>query len=145
MVTHKTGSDIDAWCNKCKLVLAHIIIAINGAKVARVECKTCKAVHAFKATATKKAAPKKPGSRAAGASKELGPAEYEKIMKGQDTSRAQRYRTAVNYAQGDVLDHTTFGIGVVLRLLTDAKIEVIFPLGCKTLVHGREAGSRLNP
>ena len=37
----KTGGEIDAYCAKCKLDLAHRIIAMVGEAVKKVECKTC--------------------------------------------------------------------------------------------------------
>ena len=33
MATHKTGGDIDAYCSKYKLTLAHVIIAMDGRPV----------------------------------------------------------------------------------------------------------------
>lgn len=140
MTTHTTGGDIDAWCNKCKLTLAHIVLAMDARRIVRVECKTCKASHAYKTGAEgKKAANAKPtGARAARASSKAGPAEYERVIKGRDLADAQRYRISVQYAEGDVVDHTNFKLGVVTRLLADGKIEVVFPEGLKVLVHARQ-------
>ena len=142
-----TGGDIDTYCSKCKLALAHVIIAMDGQRVLRVECKTCKGVHMFRkdaqnasGTVTRRASPKAAGTPARSRSKTaIGPTDYDKVMRGHDVSRAQRYRATLQYHEGDVLDHVTFGIGMVTRLLADAKIEVVFPLGTKVLVHSRAA------
>jgi hypothetical protein len=150
MASPKSGSDIDSYCNKCKLVLAHVIIAMDGSRVARVECKTCRSVHAYKAkpgeratrsgtksasgtktTTTRKAS----GSRASKAG--LTQADYDKVIHGKDLSRAQRYRATINFVEGDVVDHINFGVGMVTRLLADCKMEVLFPTGIKVLVHSR--------
>ena len=138
MAVYKTGGDVDSYCNKCKLLLAHVIIAMDGARPVRVECKTCRAVHAYKKSVPGSSS----GTRKPREKKLAGgitPSDYEKVIKGHDLSRAQRYKTSVNYAEGDVLDHTTFGLGIVSRLLGDQKMEVVFPVGLKVLVHSREA------
>lgn len=43
------GRDIDAHCSRCRLDLAHTIIAMVGDKVVQAKCNTCGAVHRFKA------------------------------------------------------------------------------------------------
>ena len=44
----KPGGNVDSWCGKCKLILAHTIEALVGDKPARVHCNTCKAQHSYK-------------------------------------------------------------------------------------------------
>jgi hypothetical protein len=58
-------------------------------------------------------------------------------MKGRDLSRAKPYKPVLRYEEDDVLSHATFGIGAVMKLLADDKVEVAFPSGIKVLVHGR--------
>ena len=141
MSAHQAGGDVDAYCNKCKFILAHVILAMNGTKIVKVECKTCRSSHAYRA---------EPGKRSSSASTtrttKSRPAkinsagallEYEDLMKGHDLAGAQRYRISVNYAEGDVVDHTTFGLGMVTRVMADNKMEVIFPAGRKILAHDR--------
>jgi hypothetical protein len=41
------------------------------------------------------------------------------------------------FREDDVIDHKSFGIGVVARVLSDQKIEVVFQTGTKVLVHER--------
>ena len=45
----KAGGEVDSWCTKCKLFLNHRIIAMIGAKPARVECSTCGSHHNYRA------------------------------------------------------------------------------------------------
>src|SRR5580698_4499545 len=47
----KAGGEVDSWCTKCRLFLNHRIIAMLGAKPARVECSTCGSHHNFRAAA----------------------------------------------------------------------------------------------
>ena len=51
------GSDVDAYCTKCKMVLTHTVVAMQGLKPRRVKCNTCSGDHNFRAT--------KPTARAA--------------------------------------------------------------------------------
>jgi len=44
----KPGSEVDAWCTKCRMDLLHRIIAMNGPKIVRVECRTCNGHHNYR-------------------------------------------------------------------------------------------------
>ncbi len=136
MATSKTGTDIDAYCTKCQLELAHVVVATVAGRPAKVQCKTCGSVHAYR---SKDVAPRRrseptAGSRSRGGA---GRSDYDDLMKGRDISRAVRYKPATTYGDGDVLSHPTFGVGVVTRVLSDGKIEVLFPAASKVLVHAR--------
>ena len=59
------GENIDAYCLKCKLVLAHLILFKVDGVVNRVKCKTCGAEHKYRGTvpgAKKTAAVRTPGA-----------------------------------------------------------------------------------
>ena len=128
----KPGGNVDSWCGKCKLILAHTIEAMVGDKPARVHCNTCKAQHGYK--------PHGPGE--AGGS--LGPkpgkarsSRYQMLLRGKDMALAKRYSPKDNYEPGDVVEHPSFGVGVTIAVRDGAKIEVLFDDGSKVLVHGR--------
>ena len=48
MATHKVGGEVDAFCTRCKMDLAHTILAMVGTKPVRVRCNTCGGDHAFR-------------------------------------------------------------------------------------------------
>jgi len=127
------GKEVDAYCGKCKLELAHIITAMKGAKIAKVECKTCHALHAYRSKAP---APRKPRGAKKG-KLPLTPGEYDTLIAGRDLSGAKPYNMATTFAAEDVINHSKFGLGVVTKVLADKKIEVGFPAGLKILVHDR--------
>jgi hypothetical protein len=133
MPLYKAGSDIDAWCTKCKMMLAHVIIAMKGPKPARVECKTCRSVHAYKS-----ASPGTPAARKKTAT-ETGPrlSDFDKLVQGKDISKAERYAPTTIFEEEQVVDHKQFGIGIVTRSLSDKKIEVVFKDATRVLVHSR--------
>jgi hypothetical protein len=128
------GKEVDAYCGKCKLELAHVIIAMKGSKIARVECKTCHAVHAYRGSAP---APRKPRAGGKKTKAALTVTEYDRLIEGRDLSGAKPYRPATTFAADDIINHATFGLGVVIKVLSDQKIEVGFPVGIKVLVHDR--------
>jgi hypothetical protein len=140
----KAGSDIDAYCSKCDLDLAHVIIAMVGERVVRVQCKTCRSPHAYRGKQAvdgrSKTAPSRMAGKTTTRSSSSRLSEFDRAMQGKDLSRAQRYKPATTFAIGDVIDHPSFRFGVVTRLLSDSKIEVVFEAGPKTLVHARAAG-----
>ncbi len=132
---HVAGNDVDAYCGKCKLVLAHVIIAVKGKRPARVECKTCHAEHAYKGEAPSARAPARRATAKNSAAARL--AEYEGLMEGRDLARAVKYKISEAFGVEDVMDHKAFGLGLVTRVLSDRKIEVAFKTGEKVLVHSR--------
>lgn len=129
------GKDIDSYCGKCKLVLAHTIETVVDGKVKRVHCNTCQAQHIYR--------PNPPGTRKKAASSRTSPsappttpAEYEELLKKYDTARAKPYAPASQFGERDLLKHSVFGIGIVTVRRGD-KIDVLFADRTRTLVHQR--------
>ena len=137
----KPGGNVDSWCGKCKLILAHTIEAMVGDKPARVHCNTCKAQHSYKPYEPG-AAPRQARAREAGGSLEPRPAKarasrYQILLRGKNMALAKRYSPKDNYAPGDVVEHPNFGVGVAIALKDGTKIEVLFDNGSKVLIQGR--------
>jgi hypothetical protein len=130
MENKKLGGDIDSWCGKCKLVLAHTIEAMVGEKPTRVVCNTCKSRHAYKAQAPKTGASSTRTARPKAN-------RYQSLLNASDPASAKTYSPNTRYEQGDILEHHTLGRGVTTALKDGSKIEVLFECGLKTLVHGR--------
>jgi hypothetical protein len=134
----KSGESVDSWCGACKLILAHTVEAMVDEIPARVNCNTCGAQHKYR--------PNKPGSatkttrkRAAGTAPKRKPraTPYEKLLDGQDVSLAKSYSIKDSYVAGDVVNHSSFGVGVTTIVKPGNKIEIVFEAGVKTLVHCR--------
>ena len=126
----KVGGEVDAFCSKCQLLLAHTVIAMVGAVPVKVECNTCRNVHRFRgpSPAAKSPAPRKT---------RRSPAESFDELMATHTGAPRRYAPSDLFAAGDVLDHATFGRGLVSGLKDPGKVEVTFRTGVKTLVHGK--------
>lgn len=140
----KPGGNVDSWCGKCKLMLAHTIEAMVGNKPARVHCNTCQAQHSYK--------PFEPGGspgqvrkrEAASAAGGPGPQpvkgrgnRYQTLLRGKDMAHAKSYSSKDSYTLGDLVQHPSFGFGVATAIKDVTKIEVLFESGPKVLVHGR--------
>jgi len=131
MENKKLGGNIDSWCGKCKLVLAHTIEAMVGEKPTRVLCNTCKSQHSYKAQAPKTGtATRTPRPKAN---------RYQSLLNAGDPAAAKTYSPSSRYEAGDILEHHTLGRGVLTALKDGSKIEVLFECGLKTLVHGRSS------
>ncbi len=136
----KAASIVDGWCTKCKLVLAHTVEAMVDGKITRVHCNTCNGQHAYRANApaTRAAAGtgKAKGSRKA-AEKVPKRSEYETLLRGRTGATARTYATSERFAPGELINHTSFGLGVVTGERDSVKIDVHFADGPKVLLHGR--------
>lgn len=136
--TTAVGKETLAYCTSCKMDLNHVVVAMKGDRVAKVQCLTCKKEHAFKAPkgATE---PKKKRGKAA---KEEEPAsnlieaEWEKLMTTHKDAPTKAYNTKGNFSLGDKINHATFGQGIVGKIIYPNKIEVIFRSDVKVLIHG---------
>ncbi len=120
---NSAGKNIEAYCGKCKLNLDHTIMAMDGDAIARVRCKTCGSWHKFinpnEPQKIRKPRAKKGGGEEATAKIvwEAGLAE----AKGKETD----YNMSAKYRVGDVVNHATFGKGIVVKLLVK-KCEMRF-------------------
>jgi hypothetical protein len=138
----RTGGEIDAFCTKCDLNLAHTIIAMVGPKVEKVQCNTCHSTHKYRGQqplvkAQSFAAPKKSSApKAASTGSRRTVITWDEQLKGKDLSRAKKYSIRETFAVDEVVDHPTFGLGIVTAVRGD-KVDIAFKQEDKTLVHGK--------
>jgi hypothetical protein len=63
--------------------------------------------------------------------------QYEDAMEGRDLSKPIPYKISRKFGLDDIIAHKTFGIGLVTRVVSDKKMEVLFEDSSKLLIHGR--------
>ncbi len=132
------GSDVEAYCTKCKMVLAHTIVAVQGAKPRRVKCNTCGGDHNFRPTKpVAKAAAKKPASKAKSTSTRKVRQSWDEIMQDASGRPHKTYSMAGSFGEGDWIEHSTFGLGCVQTFTAPNKITVRFADSTRTLVCNR--------
>ncbi|WP_141621756.1 hypothetical protein [Myxococcus sp. AB036A] len=148
MATHKVGGEVDALCTRCKLTLAHTILAMVGTKIARVRCNTCGGDHAYRAapgatdrpsSSTTRTPRASSSSSSASAKAEKVIISFEEQLAGKDVANAPRYSPKDTYKVDQVIQHPTFGTGYVSAVRGD-KVDITFRTDTKTLVHGRGGG-----
>jgi hypothetical protein len=140
---YNAGEEVDSKCTKCKMILAHTIVAMVGDQIARVKCNTCGGEHAYRppptaseATAKRRRAERKASSleRAGG---RISASEYEGLTKGRDLSSPTSYSMSMDLHPEDVIQHPRFGVGLVVDIKEGKKAHVAFPEGGRILVFGR--------
>jgi len=140
--TPRVGGEVDAFCTKCELLLAHTILAMVGPKIARVRCETCKGEHAYRGAVVPAGAKKPRAPRAPAAEKVV--IAWEERLKGSDLTKARKYSPKESFAPEEVLNHPTFGYGIVTAVRGD-KIDVAFKAFEKTLLCKRPDGLAARP
>ena len=140
----KTGAEVDAFCNKCKMALAHTVLATVGDKIARVQCNTCGSQHAYRGKSAPASRSRGQGTSRAAAAPSRQTITFEQLLHGRDVSTGRRYSPKETYAKDDIVDHPSFGYGIVTQVRTD-KVEVQFKSFEKTLVHGRAGAPAEKP
>ena len=129
----RVGGEVDAFCNRCGLVLAHTIHAVVGGRPVKVECNTCHSVHRHRGGTGPSARPA--GSRAPREKAAVVP--FEDLLAARDQAAARRYSPRDTFAVDEVVDHPTFGRGFVSAVRDAGKVEITFRSDVKVLVHGR--------
>jgi hypothetical protein len=140
MATHRVGGEIDATCTRCRMELAHTILALVGSKVARVRCNTCGSDHVYRGT---QSSSRSAATRTRAASAEKTPKTviaFDAQLAALDVSKAEDYRPDHTYAVDQVVRHPTFGLGIV-RAVRQDKMDVAFKATERTLVQGRSAST----
>ena len=130
------GENIDAYCLKCKLVLAHVVLFKVDNVVSRVKCKTCGAEHKYRGTlpASKKTASarvpgvtrtKKPAT--AKATVNDAPLQWDlKSRNMPEKTVIRNYSVKETYKINEVINHPVFGMGFVQKVVEDKIVSVLF-------------------
>ena len=148
----KVAGDVDAFCSKCGMDLAHTVVAMVGDRVMQARCNTCGAFHRYRKP-KKAAAAAGAGRRAAGAgtggrkkttgstrgtAKAQGWTEsWERLVEQAGDAPIKRYRPADGFEPNGLIQHAKFGLGVVQKVPEPNKISVLFRTGPRTLVMNR--------
>lgn len=129
------GSNVDSWCTRCKLILAHTIEAVVAGRITRVHCNTCGGQHAHRSQAPGRSDPTKPARVVRRAV--VSEPDLATLLRGRDVGSARAYAPTERFAEGDLIKHGTFGVGLVTARKDVNKIEVRFSDGAKVLIHRR--------
>jgi hypothetical protein len=143
------GSEIDAWCTKCRMDLLHRIVAMVRGRPKRVICMTCNSEHNYREPKSTVGTPRRArphttkGKRnTASVSQQARTGatragDWELRVVGQPATAFTKYATSEKYEAGQLIRHQRFGDGYVVSVLAEGKITVMFRGGPRTLVHAR--------
>ena len=133
-MNYSIGENIDSWCMSCKLMLAHTIEVILDENIKKVHCNTCNRIHKYHSNPPKKnKIVKKKLSKISG----LKSLDFKNLIKDHDSNDVKNYSMEKPFIKGDLLKHKNFGLGYVIANKNSHKIEVLFEIGHKILIHSR--------
>jgi hypothetical protein len=117
------GLHLESYCGKCKANRVHAIMKMEGGTVAKVRCKICGSLHKFRPPLDEAKVHKSKAIKSIGEEQtaELVWAAGLAEAKG----RERDYSMALKYRVGDIVNHQTFGKGIVIKLHTN-KCDMLF-------------------
>ena len=127
------GSDVEAYCTKCKMVLAHTIVALQGLKPRRVKCNTCNGEHNYRATKPLGKTAKK-SEKAKSTKPKKTRQSWEEVMQEASSKPHKAYSMSGSFGEGDWIEHKSFGLGCVQSFTPPNKITVRFADSTRMLI-----------
>jgi hypothetical protein len=131
------GSDVEAYCTKCKMVLAHTVVAMQGVKPRRVKCNTCNGEHNYRPTKPVAKTAAKKAEKAPRATSKKTRQSWDEVMQEASGKPHKTYSMSGSFGEGDWIEHRTFGLGCVQSFTPPNKIIVRFADSTRTLVCNR--------
>jgi hypothetical protein len=133
------GSEVEAYCQKCRTDGPHTVITRYEDEVRQVQCGTCGHVHVFKPARPEPTEEDLPDAAAGGSRRrQVKKLSWDEAMRSPASNKAKAYGFRDAYRQGDYLDHPKFGKGYVNEVVDDTKIEAVFKDGARVLIHNRK-------
>ena len=133
----EVGSDVEAYCPKCKGDTTHVVISKYEDEIRRVQCNPCGDVHSFRKprgdveedvpepiAAKKRAMMKKP--------------TFDEFFAKHSDKNAKPYEFREHYHENVIVTHPKFGKGFISEIVSDSKVEVTFKDAKRVLVHNRK-------
>lgn len=143
--TIQAGSSVESQCKKCKALTDHHVVIMDGDKIAKVECKVCSGRHAYKPAQAAPKEPKEPKAKAPAkpsrqtafrnAQTATALAFWEKAV---SAGKPVPYGMTSRYKVGDVIDHSSFGLGAVQKIMRPNTMSVLFSDSLRNLRCGGE-------
>jgi hypothetical protein len=130
------AQNVITTCTKCEMELNHVVLAHDtGGAVERVKCLTCGSEHKYRPV--KKRATRKTTKKSIATQEVDFTKTFEKLAEKFKDKRPLPYSMSGSFKNEDVIDHKTFGMGVVISAAHD-KMEVAFSDRPRILACNRE-------
>jgi hypothetical protein len=129
------AQNVITLCTKCEMELNHVVVAHNATgKVERVKCLTCQTEHKYRSD--KKKPPRKATKKSPVAPKVDSAKIFEELAERFKDKKPLPYSMSGSFKKDDVIDHSTFGKGIVTNTSHD-KMDVAFVDRSRCLVCNR--------
>jgi hypothetical protein len=127
--TLSAGDPIEARCTKCRKNTNHIVVAMAEDVPAKVQCNTCSGQHKYRPPTV----PKKAAVRRTVDPKVAEQKEWQSLRPSMDSRQATDYSMTTAFKVGALMNHSSFGLGLVQSLVGPQKVKVLFEDGKKTM------------
>lgn len=126
------GSDIKYFCTRCQLELGHTVLAMMSGEPARVRCNTCRSERNYRAKKAVETILRSNTPRP----KIVRPDLFHQKLQASLMKTPKTYRIDQSFEMDDVVQHPSFGKGVVIKLSYPDRVEILFQdqsrvLACK--------------
>jgi hypothetical protein len=132
----EVGSDVEAYCPKCKADTTHVVISKYEDEIRRVQCNACGDVHSFRKPRgeVEDDVPEPIAAKKRASVKKLSWDEFF-VKHGEKPAKPYEFRE--RYSENTIVTHPKFGKGFVSEIISDSKVEISFKDGRRVLVHNR--------
>ena len=134
--THEIGKEVEAYCSKCKYKMVHIVTTVVDNEIKKVMCKGCNNTHVYRPEKpAKRPVAKKSGNSTSTLTTIRRPRkrDWASLRTKINESQIIDYNIKKDFTDAQSVHHKKFGVGIITKILSDKKIEVIFENGTKVL------------
>jgi hypothetical protein len=133
----EVGSDVEAYCPKCKGDTTHVVISKYEDEIRRVQCNPCGDVHSYRKPRgdAEDDVPEPVAARKRAMLKKL---TWEEFFAKHGEKEAKPYEFREPYRENQILYHPKFGKGFVSEVVSESKVEITFADARRVLVHNRK-------
>jgi hypothetical protein len=133
----EVGSDVEAYCPKCKGDTTHVVISKYEDEIRRVQCNPCGDVHSYRKPRgdVEDDVPEPIAAKKRAMMKKLS---WDEFFAKHGEKNAKPYEFREHYHENVIVTHPKFGKGFVSEVLSDSKVEITFKDSRRVLVHNRK-------
>jgi hypothetical protein len=133
----EVGSDVEAYCPKCKGDTTHVVISKYEDEIRRVQCNPCGDVHSYRKPRgdAEDDVPEPVAARKRAMMKKL---TWEEFFGKHGEKEPKPYEFREAYRENHIVFHPKFGKGFVSEVVSESKVEITFQDARRVLVHNRK-------
>jgi hypothetical protein len=132
----EVGSDVEAYCPKCKGDTTHVVISKYEDEIRRVQCNPCGDVHSYRKPRgdVEDDVPEPIAAKKRAMMKKV---TWDEFFHKHGEKGGKPYEFREHYHDNVIVTHPKFGRGFVSEVLSDSKVEITFKDARRVLVHNR--------